>query len=100
MEGAVARFRGKLPAGEPGEQPRDESVAAQVLVRLLDRLGRPGEAFEVAADHLGHLPESALGCPSLGPALPALGRLDRLAALARDHGDLVQYASAVLSQPR
>lgn len=100
VEGAIARFRGKLPAGEPGEQPRDEAVAAQVLVRLLDRLARPGEAFEVAVAHLGHLPESALGCPGPAQLCLALGRLDRLAALARDHGDLVQYASAVLSQPR
>ncbi len=98
VDSAIAHFRAKLPPLEAGQGPRDEAVAAQVLVRLLDRLGRPEEAIEVAVGHLAHLPESALGCPGVAQLCRALGRLDRLAAVARDQGDLVQYTSALLAR--
>ncbi len=98
VDAAIAHFRAKLPDREGDLNPRDEAIAAQVLVRLLDRLGRPGEALEVAVERLAHLPESALGCPGVAQLCRTLGRLDRLAAVARDQGDLVQYTSALLAR--
>ena len=95
-EAAIARFRSKLPAPDPDS--RDEAIEAQVLVRLLVRLTRLEEALDVAADYLAHLPDSALACPSVAELCRTLGRLDRLAEIARGRGDLVNYAAAKLSQ--
>jgi hypothetical protein len=96
VEEAIARFRSKLPAADP--DARDEAIEAQVLVRLLVRLDRGNEALEVAAEYLAHLPDSALACPSVADLCRTLGRLDRLAEIARARGDLVNYAAAKLSR--
>lgn len=96
VEPAIARFRDKLPLPDP--DGRDDTTAAQVLVRLLDRLGRQDEAIEVAATRLAQTPDSALGCPSLAQLCQTQGRLDRLAEVAKEQGDLVHYAAAILGQ--
>ena len=96
VDAAVAHFAAKIPAPDP-DGPA-ETVAAQVLVRLLDRLGRREAALEVAAEHLAGVPESALGCPGVASLCRSLGRLDRLAAISKETGDLVHYAAAVLGQ--
>jgi hypothetical protein len=98
VEGAIAHFRAKLPDPGSGPEARDEAIAAQVLVRLLVRLGRTEEAVEVAAAHLAHLPESALACPSVAQLCHSIGKLDRLAEIARSRGDLVSYAAAILGK--
>jgi hypothetical protein len=95
VEEAITHFRSKLPLPDP--EGNDEAIAAQVLVRLLVRLDRPGEALEVAAEHLARLPDSALACPGVAQLCQDLGRLDRLAEIARGRGDLVNYAAAKLS---
>jgi hypothetical protein len=96
IEEAVSHFRSKLPTPDP--DIRDEAIAAQVLVRLLVRLGRNDEALEVAAEHLADLPDSALACPSIAQLCQTIGRLDRLAEIARGRGDLVNYLAAKLSK--
>jgi len=96
VEAAIAHLEAKIPATETGG--RDDTIAAQVLVRLLDRLGRREEALEVAAKHLGTVPESSLGCPGIAHLCQSLGRLDRLAEISRDNGDLVHYAAAILGR--
>ncbi len=95
VDEAVAHFRSKLPAPDPDGQ--DEAIAAQVLVRLLVRLDRIEEALDVSAEHLAHLPDSALACPNVADLCRKLGRLDRLAEIARGRGDVVNYAAAKLS---
>ena len=96
VEEAVAHFRSKLTAPDPDD--RDGAIAAQVLVRLLVRLDRKAEALDVAAEHLAHLPDSALACPGVAELCQAIGRLDRLAEIARGRGDLVNYAAARLGR--
>ncbi len=96
VDEAIAHFRAKLPAPDP--DGRDEAIAAQVLVRLLVRLGRSEEALEVAAEHLAHLPDSALACPTIAQLCQSVGRLDRLAEIARGRNDLVNYPAARLSR--
>ena len=96
-DGAVDHFRSKLPAIDPDY--RDESIAAQVLVRLLVRLGRDVEALEVAAEHLAHLPDAALACPTIAQLCQKAGRLDRLAEIARGRGDVVNYLASRLGSP-
>lgn len=108
VDAAVAHFRAKLdpapppPADDPdaddgfGAPERDTAAAAQVLVGLLVRLGRLDEAIDVAAEHLGGIPESSLFCPGIPQLCQRAGQPDRLARIARDQGDLVQYAAAIL----
>jgi hypothetical protein len=94
VDAAVAHFRAKLVPANP-ESPAD-SVPAQVLVRLLVRLGRLDEAIGVAAEHLAGLPESSLSCPGVAQLCQRAGQPARLARIAREHGDLVNYAAALL----
>jgi hypothetical protein len=96
VDAGVAHFRDKLPDLDP--DGRDEAIAAQILVRLLVKLGRTEEALDVAADRLAHLPDAALACPTITQLCQTLGRLDRLAEIARARGDIVNYAAARLSR--
>jgi len=100
VDAAIAHFRGKLPSNDPETETPEEGFAdpipAQVLVRLLLRLGRAEEAIDVAANHLAGLPESVLACPGVAQLCQMAGRPDRLARIAREHGDVVNYAAAVL----
>jgi hypothetical protein len=96
VDAAIAHFRAKLPPGE-ADGDRD-TIPAQVLVRLLVRLGRLDQAIDVAAEHLAGLPDSLLGCPSLAQLCQMAGRPDRLAQASRRCGDLVNYAAAVLQR--
>ncbi len=98
VEAGLAHFQAKLPAADPDR--RDEAIAAQILVRLLTRLGRHDEALDIAADHLAHLPDAALACPTITQLCQTAGRLDRLAEIARTRGDIVNYAAALLSLSR
>ena len=97
VESAIAHFRAKLPPRDAGPDAEGDTVPAQVLVRLLVRLGRLDAAIDVAAAHLAGLPESALGCPGLAQLCHRAGRPDRLAAASRASGDLVHYAAAILA---
>ena len=96
VEAAVAHFRSKVSPPDPSNC--EAPIKAQTLVRLLDRLGRTDEAFEVAAEHLAHLPDGVYGEPSLSRLGHALGQLDRLAELARTGADPVRYAALRLEQ--
>ncbi len=98
VDAAIAHFRAKLPApaGPPDEERFDDPMPAQVLVRLLVRLGRLDEAIDVASEHLAGLPDAVLGCPGIPQLCQMAGRPDRLAQLAREQGDLVHYAVARL----
>ncbi len=94
VDAAVAHFREKLEHPNPEYGPGP--ATAQVLIRLLDRVGRSDEAIEVAAEHLEGLADPGPLCPSLAQLCRRHGRLDRLARAAMARGDLVQYAAARL----
>lgn len=114
VEAALAHFRSKLaPARVEVEveaeteadvdlefdaerREHDAAAVAQVLVGLLVRLGRIDEAIGVAAEHLAGIPEAALICPGVSQLCQRAGRPDRLAEIARDQGDLVNYTAALL----
>jgi hypothetical protein len=93
-DAAVEHFQAKLRT--PGSEATEGTAPAQVLVGLLLRLGRLDAAIDVAAEHLRGLPDTALGCPSVAQLCQRAGQPGRLARIARAHGDLVQYAAAIL----
>ena len=99
VESAIGHFLAKLPATDPetaDEGRMDDPMPAQVLVRLLLRVGRADQAIDIAAAHLTGLPDSMLTCPGVAQLCQMAGRLDRLARISRQHGDVVNYAAAVL----
>jgi len=96
VDAAIAHFREKLTPGEGDAYGTDTRYSAQILVGLLLRLERLDKAIDVAAEHLTGLPESALICPSVAQLCQRAGQPERLAAIARSHGDLVHYAAAIL----
>lgn len=100
-EAALAHFRAKLPPPDPdGRGPSDfaATLPAQALARLLLRLGRLDEAIELTAERLWGVPEAALFVPPLAAQCRRAGRLDRLAEIARDKGDPVLQAAALLER--
>jgi hypothetical protein len=95
---AIAHFRSKITPSE--RESGETTIPAQTLVNLLVRLGRLDEALDVASDHLAGLPDSALFCPGVAQLCQRTGAPLRLAAIARDHRDLVNYTAALLMTPR
>ncbi|WP_337177030.1 hypothetical protein [Paludisphaera sp.] len=97
VDAAVEHFRGKLPAraeaGTEGGDP-ESTLPAQVLVNLLARVGREGEAAEEAIRHLLDVPDAMLACPSIAELCQRSGRLDRLAEAAVRMGHPVHYLAA------
>jgi hypothetical protein len=88
---ALGYFRAKL--GDDVSDA-DNQLTAYTLVDLLLRIDRRDEALELACKYLG---ESA---DEFGLSLPELcaksGRLDLLLDLARNKGDVVNYAAALI----
>jgi hypothetical protein len=104
VDGAMTHFLAKIAPvrsseAEPdeglGESP-DNAMIAQVLVGLLSRLGRLDQAIALAAEHLAGMPQSALFCPGVAQLCQRAGAHDRLARIARQQGDLVNYTAAIL----
>jgi hypothetical protein len=95
VDRAIAHFQAKLDSSEEG-LGSDPTMPAQVLVNLLLRVGRLELAIDVAADQLAGLPESALSCPTTAQLCQRAGDPERLAKIARDHGDLVDFTAGLL----
>lgn len=93
VERHLAHFRRKVAEAEP---ERVVSLAAQVLVGLLARLARYGEALEVALAYFPNVGPADLACPAASELCRLAGRLDRLKELAREQGDWLNYAAAAL----
>lgn len=94
LDQAIAHLTQAARDAEPGE-----SLPAQVLVRLLEHTGRLDEAIDASAQWLADVPESAqVACSTLPELCARAGRLDRLAQIARDRGDLVHYTAALLQK--
>ncbi|MFO0888980.1 MAG: hypothetical protein U0790_07505 [Isosphaeraceae bacterium] len=94
VEQAVAHFRRK--AEETLGDDLESTYPAQVLVNLLVRIGRLEDAIDVAGEQLAGLADGALVCPGVAELCQRAGRLDRLEAIARSHGNPVQFLAARL----
>ncbi len=100
VDRAIAVFEAKAVAALPADAEATDaetSLPAQTLVNLLFRLGRIDQAIDAAARFLAGVPSSALICPSAAQLCGRAGKYDRLAELARNQADLVNYAAAKLA---
>lgn len=91
---ALAHFHKKVREAE------SETLPAQVLVKLLVRIGRHAEALEVALERLHDVSRADLSCPSPLQICQMAGDYDRLMSLARTKGDLLSYAAAGLERQK
>ena len=107
VDAAVTHFLAKIapatpPDGDLEEDQNagaDNTLIAQVLVGLLSRLGRLDQAIALAAEHLAGIPQSALFCPGVAQLCQRAGAHERLARIAREQGDLVNFTAAILQNP-
>ncbi len=102
IEAALAYFQAQLPEptvddGDDGtSMPHDfsASLAAQVIVRILERCGRVEEAIDFAVERLAGIPEPALICSSPAQLAQTYRLAEPLAQAARRGGDRVGYLIA------
>lgn len=92
---AVAHFSAKLQPVDSNDSV-GTSFPAQILVRLLERVGYLDQAVQVASEYLAEVPESALACTPLPELCQRANALDRLVEVAARRGDLIQYAAALV----
>jgi hypothetical protein len=95
VDEAIDHLRSKLDPPDPDGNDLASTLPAQILIRLLDRVGRREEAIPLAAEHLRGVPDGMLLCPGLVQLCREEGRPDLLAKYSREAGDLVSYASAI-----
>ncbi len=91
VEDGLAHFRRKLETCDPNVAG---STPAQVLVNLLVRVGRPGEAADVAVEHLSKTDPQFLTCPNALQLCQMAGDYRRLAEVSRQRRDLLSFAAA------
>ncbi len=93
VEGGLAHFRRKIDTCDPkvaGTAP------AQTLVNLLVRIGRSGEAADVALEHLSEADPQFLTCPNALQLCQMAGDYRRLAEVSRQRRDLLSFAAATM----
>jgi hypothetical protein len=93
VDEAIAHFQKKVTEGDANEAG---SIAAQVLVGLLARLGRYREAIGVSLEHLGTYDSGQLACPSLLQLCQLAGDYGQLMKVAREQKDLLSFAAGAL----
>jgi hypothetical protein len=76
------------------------SRAAEVLVELLVRLERFGEAIAAFREYLADVPPEHLSCPSLSQLCQMAGDFEQLKQIAKDQSDPLTYMAAVIQGAR
>jgi hypothetical protein len=84
----LEHFRRKLEAADPEEVG---TYPAEVMVNLLLKVGRGGDAVAVAREHLTKSEGRQLTCPNLNELCQRYGAYADLADAAKEHGDLVHF---------
>jgi hypothetical protein len=87
-DGAIAHFRGKVNGGNP--------IAAEVLIDLLVRLERPGDAIQAFQEYFPDPNAAPLNCPSLPQLCQLGGDFTALRSLARQREDPLAFAAGVI----
>jgi hypothetical protein len=73
------------------------TAPAQVLVALLTRLKRYGQAIEISLDYLSQTAGEQLVCPTVPQLCQLAGDYQRLKQLSRERGDLLSYLAASIN---
>lgn len=97
VEEGIEHFRAKAEAADPenvGTYP------AQVLVTLLDRIGRTREAIAAYSRYLAQADQRHLSCPPLVEMCQRIGDYAPLVDVSLRRGDLVNYAAGLLQMHR
>lgn len=93
VEAGLEHFRRKIETCDPNIAG---TTPAQVLVNLLVRLDRPGEAADVALEHLSEADPQFLTCPNALQLCQMAQDYERLAEVARTRRDLLSFAAATM----
>lgn len=93
LDFAIEHFRAKLAAQE---DPLRAIRAAQVLIVLLVRQERYGEAMRASLDHLKEVPPAELSGPTLFQLCQLAGDSEQMKTLARERGDLLSFAAGAI----
>ena len=93
VETGLEHFRRKIETCDPNVAG---TAPAQALVNLLVRLERPGEAADVALEHLSEADPQFLACPNALQLCQMARDYERLAEVARRRRDLLSFAAATM----
>ncbi|MCS6977744.1 MAG: hypothetical protein NZM31_12160 [Gemmatales bacterium] len=97
VEAGIEHFRAKAEAADPenvGTYP------AQVLVTLLDRIGRTREAIAAYCRYLAQADQRHLSCPPLVEMCQRVGDYAPLVDVALRRGDLVNYTAGLIQMQK
>lgn len=89
----IAHFRAKVEQSDPEQEG---TVAAQVLVGLLARIGRYEEAIAISLERLKSEPANRLACPPVTALCQMAGDFEALREISCDRGDPVSYLAAAV----
>jgi hypothetical protein len=93
-EAGLAHFRAKAEQADPDEIG---TRPAEVLVNLLLRLDRPGEALAVARRYLAKADARQLSCPGIPELCQRAGDFRTLTEVAREQADPVHFLAGLLA---
>jgi hypothetical protein len=94
VEGGIAYFRSKAENADPDTVG---TFPAEVLVNLLLRLDRPGEALAVARRHLAAVDDRRLTCPGIQELCQRVNDYQTLAEVARERDDPVHFVAGLIA---
>lgn len=94
VDAAIAHFRARVASYD---YEQIGTYPAQVLVRMLLKLGRKQEAVEVFERWVGDTDPNYLSCPSLPQLCQMAGDYERMRKLAEKDGDAIRYTAALLT---
>jgi hypothetical protein len=93
VDRAVAHFERKAAAVDAY---RDGTRPAEVLVELLCRLGRYGDAVRAFRTHLSGVSPEHLSCPTLPQLCEMAGDFEQLKQVAEEQADPLNYLAAIV----
>jgi hypothetical protein len=95
-DGAVRYFRAKADSAAPADD--GSHFAGEVVVHLLHRVGRHGEAIEAYDKYLRAAPGPFALAPPLVELCERAGDFDSLLEISREKEDLLQYTIALVKR--
>lgn len=93
VDGNLAHFRTQAAA----DPETIGTFPAEVLVNLLLKIGRTGEALEAAIKYLAEADDRRLSCPRIPELCEKAGNYEALSRVARDRGDAVHFLAGRLA---